>query len=68
MPRRRFTYIFNNRSNNMNNEPENKPEEEPQQEPRKESILDSINFVVDMMNSGQGDPDKIYPKNRYHGD
>lgn len=53
---------------NMNNEPENKPEEEPQKEPRKESIVDSINFVVDMMNSGQGDPDKIYPRNRYHGD
>jgi len=37
--------------------------------PAKQStIRESVDFVVDMMNSGAGNPDQIYPRNRYHGD
>lgn len=36
--------------------------------PKRSSLQESIDFVVDMMNSGIGNPDKIYPRNRYHGD
>ena len=47
----------------------NEPDDETTEEPKKETIVDSINFVVDMMNSGVGiDPDEVYPRNRYHGD
>ena len=34
----------------------------------KPSIVDSVDFVVDMMNSGGANPDNVYPRNRYHGD
>ena len=41
---------------------------EPVEEP-KPSIVDSVEFVVDMMNSGVGvNPDDVYPRGRYHGD
>lgn len=35
----------------------------------KPSIVESVEFVVDMMNSGSANPDHVYPRgNRYHGD
>ena len=33
-----------------------------------ESIAESVDFVVNMMNSGKVDPKDVYPPNRYHGD
>jgi len=57
---------------------ENKDEEQKDQNKDEEqkdtenthSIMDSINFVVDMMNSGKLNPKDVYPpgRNRYHGD
>ena len=41
---------------------------DPAVEP-KPSIVESVEFVVDMMNSGVGvNPDDVYPRGRYHGD
>lgn len=54
------------RSNQMNTEPENIEEEK--EEPKIPSIIESVNFIVDMMNSGKADPKQVYPPNRYHGD
>jgi hypothetical protein len=33
-----------------------------------ESIAESVDFVVNMMNSGKVNPIDVYPPNRYHGD
>lgn len=33
-----------------------------------ESMRESIEFVVDMMNSGKANPRDVYPPGRYHGD
>jgi hypothetical protein len=33
-----------------------------------ERIAESVDFVVDMMNSGKVNPIDVYPPNRYHGD
>jgi hypothetical protein len=33
-----------------------------------ERIIESVDFVVDMMNSGKVNPIDVYPPNRYHGD
>jgi|DEB19_MinimDraft_3_1074340.scaffolds.fasta_scaffold03406_3 hypothetical protein len=57
----------------MNNEienPENNEEEvtDTTEQTPKNSIIDSINFVVDMMNSGKPNPKDVYPPGRYHGD
>jgi hypothetical protein len=32
------------------------------------SILESVDAVIDMMNSGKVNPKDVYPSNRYHGD
>jgi hypothetical protein len=54
----------------MNTEPENNQEkiEEDQPVEKKDSILESIKFVVDMMNSGKANAKDVYPKGRYQGD
>ena len=40
-----------------------------QQEDQPSTIEESVDFVVDMMNSGNVDPKIVYPRgNRYHGD
>lgn len=46
------------------------PQEEIQsdEDTPKHSILDSINFVVNMMNEGKVDPKAVYPPGRYQGD
>lgn len=49
-------------------ENENKPEEEEPTETQKERLQKSIEFVVDMMNSGKVNPRDVYPKGRYQGD
>lgn len=48
---------------------ENKDEEQKDNE-NTDSIMDSIKFVVDMMNSGKPNAKDVYPagRNRYHGD
>lgn len=33
-----------------------------------DSVMESIQFVVDMMNQGKANPKDVYPPNRYHGD
>jgi hypothetical protein len=33
-----------------------------------EQVKESVNFVVDMMNSGKVKPSDVYPKGRYSGD
>lgn len=53
----------------MNTEPENNEEEITEDnKTKKDSILESIQFVVDMMNSGKVDPKAVYPPGRYQGD
>lgn len=57
----------------MNNEtqnPENNKEEviETPTKTTAESLLESVDAVVDMMNSGKANPREVYPSNRYHGD
>jgi hypothetical protein len=57
----------------MNNEtqnPENNKEEviETSTKTVAESLLESVDAVVDMMNSGKANPREVYPSNRYHGD
>lgn len=48
-------------------ENENKQQEE--QDPKEtDSVMDSIKFVVDMMNSGKPRAEDVYPRGRYHGD
>jgi hypothetical protein len=51
----------------MINDPNNK-ESENQEEMPKHSLIDSVNAVVDFMNSGKADPNLVYPKDQYHGD
>jgi len=54
----------------MTNEPENNQEEvtETPTKTAAESLLESVDAVVDMMNSGKVNPREVYPSNRYHGD
>jgi hypothetical protein len=57
----------------MNNEtqnPENNKEEviETPAKTFAESLLESVDAVVDMMNSGKANSRDVYPSNRYHGD
>ena len=57
----------------MNNEtenPENNEEEiaEVKEKTFVEQVTESVDFIVNMMNSGKADPLKVYPPGRYHGD
>jgi hypothetical protein len=57
----------------MNNEtqnPENNKEEviETPAKTVAESLLESVDAVVDMMNSGKVDSREVYPSNIYQGD
>ncbi len=51
----------------MTNEPEN-IEEETEEKTFAEKVAESVDFIVDMMNSGKANPKDVYPPNRYHGD
>jgi len=51
----------------MINDPKNE-ELDNQEEMPKHSLIDSVNAVVDFMNSGKADPNLVYPKGQYHGD
>ncbi len=51
----------------MTNEPENN-QEETEEKTFAEQVRESVNFVVNMMNSGKPNPKDVYPPNRYHGD
>lgn len=47
------------------------PQEQETETPeKKESIVESMMWVVDMMNNSKNPPrrEDIYPANRYHGD
>jgi hypothetical protein len=35
---------------------------------QRDSVLESLAFVVDMMNNGNVNPEDVYPKGRYQGD
>jgi hypothetical protein len=54
-------------TNTMNNEPEN-VEEEKTEQTFAQSVAESVQFIVDMMNSGKVNPKDVYPEGRYHGD
>lgn len=54
---------YYNKEYKMTQEPE--ATEEPTPTP---TILESVQFIVDMMNEGKADPKQVYPPNRYHGD
>jgi hypothetical protein len=41
---------------------------EPSEQTYTERIAESVDFVVDMMNSGKVNPVDVYPPGRYHGD
>lgn len=59
----------------MNNENQNQnPEEIIEEDNLKQtktfadSVMESVKFVVDMMNSGKVNSKDVYPPGRYHGD
>jgi hypothetical protein len=41
---------------------------EPAEKTQRDSLLESLEFVVDMMNNGNVNPEDVYPKGRYQGD
>jgi hypothetical protein len=51
----------------MISEPENN-EEETKEKTFAEQVTESVNFIVDMMNSGKVNPKDVYPPGRYQGD
>lgn len=50
----------------MNPEETNEEQEAPKTQA--ERLMESITWVVDMMNSGKVNPDDVYPRGRYQGD
>jgi hypothetical protein len=54
----------------MNIENIENPEEIPEtpEQTFTERLEESVDFVVNMMNSGKVNPIDVYPPNRYHGD
>lgn len=57
----------------MNNNIENNNEEQEEvvettKKTFAEQVTESVNLIVDIMNSGKVDPKQVYPSNRYHGD
>ena len=63
-----FPIIRNKESSNMNNEPEKNEEEAMEEKSFAERVTESVNWVVDMMNSGKPNPKDVYPPGRYQGD
>jgi len=41
---------------------------QPVEQAEKNPLLESILFVVDMMNNGNVNPEDVYPQGRYQGD
>ena len=41
---------------------------QPVERAEKNPLLESILFVVDMMNNGNVNPEDVYPRGRYQGD
>jgi len=41
---------------------------QPVEQAEKNPLLESILFVVDMMNNGNANPEDVYPRGRYQGD
>jgi hypothetical protein len=41
---------------------------QPVEQAEKNPLLESILFVVDMMNNGNVNPEDVYPRGRYQGD
>jgi hypothetical protein len=54
--------------NNKNQNPEENIEQIEEQKTSHQILLESVEFVVDMMNSGKPNPKDVYPPGRYHGD
>jgi hypothetical protein len=52
----------------MINEPEQNQEPAEEEKSFAERVTESVNWVVDMMNSGKANPKDVYPPGRYHGD
>lgn len=52
----------------MTTEPENTENTEVPEKTFAEQVRESVDFIVDMMNSGKVNPADVYPPNRYHGD
>ena len=53
----------------MINEPEkNQEAAEEEEKSFAERVTESVNWVVDMMNSGKANPKDVYPPGRYQGD
>ena len=49
--------------------PENQEEiPETSEQTFAERVIESVDFVVDMMNSGKVNPKDVYPPGRYQGD
>jgi hypothetical protein len=51
----------------MNIDPENN-EDIVEEKTFAEQVTESVNFIVDMMNSGKVNPKDVYPPGRYQGD
>jgi hypothetical protein len=55
--------------NEINNDiPEENTEEVLENKTPADSLLESLEAVIDMMNSGKVNPKDVYPSGRYHGD
>ena len=52
----------------MINEPEQNEEIIEEEKSFAERVTESVNWVVDMMNSGKPNPRDVYPPGRYQGD
>lgn len=46
----------------------NDPDNDKTEETPSPSLMDSIEFIVDMMNDGGADASEVYPPGRYQGD
>jgi hypothetical protein len=52
----------------MINEPEQNQEAPEEEKSFAERVTESVNWVVDVMNSGKANPKDVYPPGRYQGD
>jgi hypothetical protein len=50
------------------NEDDEQMRKQPVEQAEKNPLLESILFVVDMMNNGNVNPEDVYPRGRYQGD
>jgi hypothetical protein len=53
---------------NKNSEQNVQQEQEQEQKTFAQQVEESVDFIVNMMNSGKANPRDVYPPGRYHGD